>query len=74
MIHYTPLPLDDVFAGWDEERPRPQEVTVDGVTMLVEPINSREAKIVRIISSNPEDFMKAKFQPGEKVAFFPSPR
>lgn len=72
MIHYTPLPLEDVFAGWDQPGEAPQEVTVNGVTMLVEPVNMQEAKIVRIISANPQDYLNPSFQPGNTISFVPS--
>lgn len=71
MIHYTPLPLEDVFAGWDRSSPEPQEIIVNGVTMQVEPLNVKEAKIVRIISSNPQDFLNPTYQPGKTISFIP---
>lgn len=71
MIHYTPLPLEDVFDGWDRPRQEAQEVVVNGVTMVVEPVNMKEAKIVRIISSDPQDYLNPAFQPGKMVAFMP---
>lgn len=72
MIHYTPLSLETVFDGWDKPRSAPTEVVVEGVTMLVEPVNEKEAKIVRIISSNPQDFLNPSFQPGKTISYLPS--
>lgn len=72
MIHYTPLPLESVFEGWDKPRSAAKEVVVKGVTMLVEPVNESEAKIVRVISSNPQDFLNPSFSPGKTISFFPS--
>ena len=72
MIHYTPLPLEDVFADWDQSRTAPKEIAVNGVTMLVEPVNEQEAKIVQIISSNPQDFLDPSMAPGNTISFVPS--
>lgn len=72
MIHYTPLPLESVFEGWDQPRSAAKEVVIKGVTMLVEPVNESEARIVRVISSNPHDFLNPAIAPGKTISFFPS--
>lgn len=71
MIHHTLLPMESVFDGWDQPRSAPREVVINGVTMLVEPVNESEARIVRLISSNPQDFLNPSLQPGMTIAFGP---
>lgn len=71
MIHYTLLPLESVFDGWDQLKSAPREVVIHGVTMLVEPVNESEARIVRLISSDPQDFLNPTFQPGMTITFGP---
>lgn len=63
MILYTPLPLEYVLEGLEKERIY-QEVEIDGVTMIVEKINEQESKIVKLISSNPFDYLNPSWQPG----------
>lgn len=72
MIHYTPLPLEIVFENWDRPMKRAREIVVDGITMEVEPLNEQEAKIVRIVSSDPEHFLNPALAPGQVVSFIPS--
>jgi hypothetical protein len=38
--------------------------------MLIEPLEEGEARIVRVISSNPDDFLNPLFQPGRTISFF----
>lgn len=71
MIHYTPLPLEAVFDGWEELTTAPQEISIDGITMLVEPLNEREAKIVRLISPDPAHFLNPAYEPGKTISFVP---
>ena len=70
MIHYSPLPLESVFEGWDKPRSAPREIVYQGVHMLIEPLEEGEARIVRVISSNPDDFLNPLFQPGRTISFF----
>lgn len=72
MIHYTPLPLEDVFAGWDRSPKALRQIVVDGITMQVEPINEQEAKIVRIISSDPKHYLDPTLAPGQLISFTPT--
>lgn len=70
MIVYTAMPLERVFDGMDENR-RLKEIQVEGMTMLVEPISPDQGKIVRLISSNPNDYLNMRYEPGQKIYFRP---
>lgn len=63
MILYTLMPVDAVLEGTDREY-EIDEITIDGVKLLVEPVNSRFGKISRLISTNPQDYLKPQFSPG----------
>lgn len=63
MILYTLMPVDAVLEGNDREY-EIDEITIDGVKLLVEPVNSRFGKISRLISTNPQDYLKPQFSPG----------
>lgn len=63
MILYTLMPLDTVLEGVDKEY-KIDEITIDSVKLLVEPINSRFGKIARLISTDPQDYLDPKFSPG----------
>lgn len=71
MILYTPLPLELVLEGFDQPREY-REIKIDGVTMVVEKINDHQSRIVRLISTNPNDFLSPKYQPGSIISLEPA--
>ncbi|WP_199623362.1 YlzJ-like family protein [Paenibacillus alkalitolerans] len=71
MILYTPLSLEQVFEGI-EQLEAPQEITLNGITMQVERLSEAQARIVRLISPNPQDYMNEKYAPGSIIQFTPS--
>ncbi|GAB7388311.1 hypothetical protein BSNK01_21480 [Bacillaceae bacterium] len=70
MIVYTAVPLERVFEGIEQMQPM-TEMQVDGLTMLVQHVGKNEMKIVRLISSNPHDYLNPKYAPGQKIYFRP---
>ncbi len=71
MILHTVLPIELVLEGLDQDR-RFVEVDIGGVRMQVEPVSAEEATIVRIISTDPRDFLNPSLQPGRRIRFAPS--
>lgn len=64
---YTVVPLEDVLEGIDQEPTPTFELTIGGLLMEVEPQGDFAAKVVRIISSNPQDYLVLNYQPGSIV-------
>ncbi|HET7521904.1 MAG TPA: YlzJ-like family protein [Bacillales bacterium] len=74
MILHTILPDQVVLPEGDEveELAKKQRfIEVEGRQVLIEPVSENEYKIVRLISSDPRDFMDSRFQPGKIVPFKP---
>ncbi|OEF98668.1 YlzJ-like family protein [Desulfuribacillus alkaliarsenatis] len=71
MIIYTPLPIESVLNQTDIEEPNYTEMDYQGKKVIVESIDSYQAKIVRLISSNPNDFLNANYTPGKIIYFRP---
>ncbi len=67
MILYTALPLELILEGYEEFSPKYEEIKKDGQLLLIEPISFNRGKIVRLISSNPQDYMNPSLQPGEII-------
>jgi hypothetical protein len=65
---YTPLPLEQVFQGI-EDLQAPQEITVGNVTMQVEMLSHSQARVVRLISPRPEDYLNEAYAPGSIIQF-----
>ncbi|MFD2670041.1 YlzJ-like family protein [Marinicrinis sediminis] len=72
MILYTPVPLEQIWEGMDEQTEHFQEIEVEGITMQVQAVDARTATIVRIISSDPAHYMHPKLQPGCQVSYRPA--
>ncbi|MBG9800119.1 YlzJ-like family protein [Brevibacillus laterosporus] len=73
MIIYSAMPMELIFANQEQvEKQQIQEIQMGGAVMLVEPINSYEGKIVRLISPNPHDYVNPAYTPGQTVKFRPS--
>jgi hypothetical protein len=70
VIIYTPLPIDVVLSGFEQHRDW-REIDLDGVTAVVEPAGQDRGRIVKIISTDPNDFMNPRYAPGTEVVFRP---
>jgi hypothetical protein len=68
LILYTPVPLEQIFQGIEDIQ-TPQEITVGNVTMQVEMLSHSQARIVRLISPRPEDYLNASYAPGTIIQF-----
>lgn len=71
VILYTVAPIEQVLEGIDRER-RFVDMVVEGITMTVEPVSVEEAVIVRIISTDPRDFLNPALQPGRVIRLAPT--
>lgn len=67
MILHTPLPLEQVLEGWDKLRNPTMELTLGHAVMEIEPINAKQARIVRLISPYANDYLAPEFAPGTIV-------
>lgn len=70
-IIYTPLPPEVVLEGMDKEYPQCQEISYNGAKLLVEPYGPDKYKIVRLISTNPRDYLRNDLQPGTEINLVP---
>jgi hypothetical protein len=69
-ILWTVMPAEEVFAE-AQKPPLYKEVVIGGVLMQVEDISPAESRVVRIISTRPEDYLNASIQPGALVTYRP---
>lgn len=67
MIHYTIIPLDVVFEGYDQYNKHYEELSFQGVQLQVERLNGAHVRVERLISSDPEDFLNPLYAPGNVV-------
>jgi hypothetical protein len=68
MIIYTPVPLELVLEGFDTTKyPEYKEIEYKGVSMLVEDTGFGKRKIIKLLSTNPFDYLKAELSPGNII-------
>jgi hypothetical protein len=69
MILYTILPEELIFGdaeidGNQSSEAAPVEIEQGGVRLMVRPLAGGRTEVVRIISTDPQDFMNPQWQPG----------
>lgn len=70
MILYTVANLDQVLEGMEQER-KFLEIEFGEAKLQVEPINLTQGRIVRLISSDCQQYLNEKLQPGGIIEFSP---
>lgn len=68
MILWTVMPIELVFAEQESATPY-EEVEYAGTKLMVERLSPTEGQVVRVISSNPDDFLNPKYQPGTRLTY-----
>lgn len=69
MIFSSVLSLDDVMKGFETMNYNFEEITVYGIQMQVELVEPGRARIVRLLSLNPQDYLNPNFAPGQIVEY-----
>ena len=68
MILYTPMQLELVLEGFDTTQyPDYKEIQFDGVPMLVEGAGFGQRRIIKLLSTNPYDYLRPEFLPGSII-------
>lgn len=71
MIIYSPVPLEQIVEGIEDKVKPLEEIQVDSVVMQVQPVDKYHARIVRLISPNPQDYLNPAYAPGRTIRFDP---
>lgn len=70
MILYTPLPLELVTEGLHEMKvPVLREIEINGVRMIVQDEGEGKARVVRLLSTRPKDYLQLEFSPGSIINY-----
>jgi hypothetical protein len=68
---YTTMPLETVFEGIEAMRAASFTATLGGVSMELEPYGERQARIVRLLSPDPQQYLRPELAPGAIVSMMP---
>ncbi|NQX65823.1 YlzJ-like family protein [Paenibacillus alba] len=71
MIHYSVVPMEVIFDGMESYAPKYLEVEQGGISMQIEPIDGFQARIVRLYSCNPQDYLNNQYAPGTIISYSP---
>jgi hypothetical protein len=71
MIHYSVIPMEVIFEGYDSFSPAYIDIQQDGFMMQIEPLSGYQARIVRLYSCNPQDYLNDNYAPGTIVSYRP---
>ncbi len=64
MILYTTVPLEAVFAG-DDRSGNMVELDLGSRRLLVEALPTGQARVIKLLSTDPADFLRPEWQPGQ---------
>lgn len=71
MILYTTMPLQAVLQGLEDMQPSYLEMEVAGSRLLVEETGLGQGRIVRLLSTDPQDYLNPTLEPGRTISFMP---
>lgn len=72
MVLWTVIPIEMVMAD-PYQPPVYEEIDYAGVPLIVEKTGPVDCRIVRLISTNPQDYLRADIQPGVLLTYQPVP-
>jgi hypothetical protein len=68
MILYTPLSDTDIFPEDQLNYTKHQMLSVNGVSVQAESLENGAYRIVQVLSTDPQDFMKSDLAPGTIIS------
>lgn len=69
MLIYSPMPPELIWEGYDEFKPQYEEINLDGILIQIEPLGNNHARVVRIFSTDPPDYLNSLYQPGNIIRY-----
>lgn len=71
MILHTMMPHEQVFPTNEEAFAKQKVIEAHGVQLVVQPYSNDQWQIVRLLSSDPNDYLNGKYAPGQLIAMKP---
>ena len=70
MLIYTIVPIEEVLKGLEDSRRELIDIEINGIPIQVERTSPTSGQIVRVFSSEPQDFLDPNLQPGITVPLY----
>jgi len=72
LILYTPLSMIDIYPEEHTSMSGDRQIlSYDGKEIYAEKINASEYRVLQLMSTNPEDFLRNDLQPGARLVLTP---
>ena len=71
MTHYSVIPIEDIFQDYNKFAPVYEDIELNGCLMQIEPLSGYQARIIRLYSCNPQDYLNEKYAPGTMISYRP---
>ncbi|WP_163536848.1 YlzJ-like family protein [Gracilibacillus sp. YIM 98692] len=68
MILYTPLSYEDIHQPSTDEYQKYQLISLQQKQCIVEKVSGDKARIVQLLSTNPNDFLNQQLSPGSVIS------
>ncbi|MBY0004554.1 YlzJ-like family protein [Priestia aryabhattai] len=66
MILYTMMPQELIFQqSYRQEQSQPKLINHNGIPVIVEENEQKQQQIVRVLSTNPQDYLNENYYPGQ---------
>ncbi|MFE4042016.1 YlzJ-like family protein [Priestia megaterium] len=66
MILYTMMPQELIFQqSYQQEQSQPKLINHNGIPVIVEENEQKQQQIVRVLSTNPQDYLNENYYPGQ---------
>jgi len=72
VILHSILPEELVMEGFDKSDYSFCDVKIDGISMQVEFVDNTRARIIRLYSNDPNDFLNPRYAPGTVIHYVAS--
>lgn len=72
MTIHSIIPAEIIFAGMEQQTHNYTEVKMGGISLQIERVSDSQARIVRLLSCRPNDFLNPAFMPGTMIDYYPS--
>ncbi|MCL6637873.1 MAG: YlzJ-like family protein [Alicyclobacillus sp.] len=66
---WTIVPAEWLFQDYASEPAAREEIEVGGVRMVVTPVGRGQVRVERLISANPQHYLRPEWQPGAIIRY-----
>ncbi|WP_096199418.1 YlzJ-like family protein [Bacillus sp. FJAT-45350] len=71
MILYTTVPQELIYPEQEESFAKQQTIEIAGGLLVVEAVSESEYKVIRLISSDPMQYLNSSYSPGAVIPMKP---